>query len=103
METAGRDEVKLRSALSLVDKAISLDANNDVALILKDRIQIAIGGQTLIVLSSEDEAKYQKAVAALQNNNVVTANALVEELLQKASNKNSSKIIDLQKKIRALL
>ena len=55
------------------------------------------------MLSSEDEAKYQKAVAALQDNNLVTANALVEELLQKSSNKNSSKIIDLQKKIRALL
>ena len=103
METAGRDEVKLRSALSLVDQAISLDPNNDAALLLKDRIQIAIGGETLIVLSSEDEAKYQKAVAALQDNNLVTANALVEELLQKSSNKNSSKIIDLQKKIRALL
>ena len=103
MDGAGRDEVKLRSALSLVDEAISLDSNNNTALLLKDRIQIAIGGQTLIVLSSEDEAKYQKAVAALQNNNVVTANALVEELLQKSSNKNSSKIIDLQKKIRALL
>ena len=103
METAGRDEVKLRSALSLVDQAISLDPNNDAALLLKDRIQIAIGGQTLIVLSSEDEAKYQKVVAALQDNNLVTANALVEELLQKSSNKNSSKIIDLQKKIRALL
>ena len=103
MDTAGRDEVKLRSALSLVDEAISLDANNDAALLLKDRIQIAIGGHTLIVLSSEDEAKYQKAVAALQSNNIVTANALVEELLQKTSNRNSSKIIDLQKKIRALL
>ena len=102
-DSAGRDEVKLRAALSLVNEAISLDPNNNAALLLKDRIQIAIGGKTLIVLSSEDEAKYQKAVAALQHNNIVTANALVEELLQKPSNKNSSKIIDLQKKIRALL
>ena len=102
-DSAGLDEVKLRTALSLVDEAISLDPNNNAALLLKDRIQITIGGRTLIVLSSEDEAKYQKAVAALQSNNIITANALVEELLQKSSNKNSSKIIDLQKKIRTLL
>lgn len=102
-DSAGRDEVKLRAALSLVNEAISLDPNNNAALLLKDRIQIAIGGETLIVLSSEDEAKYQKAITALQSNDIVTANALVEELLQKPSNKNSSKIIDLQKKIRALL
>ena len=95
--------MKLRAALSLVNEAISLDPNNNAALLLKDRIQIAIGGETLIVLSSEDEAKYQKAITALQSNDIVTANALVEELLQKPSNKNSSKIIDLQKKIRALL
>ena len=48
MDGAGCDEVKLRSALSLVDEAIFLDSNNNTALLLKDRIQIAIGGQTLI-------------------------------------------------------
>ena len=34
MDGAGRDEVKLRSALSLVDEAISLDSNNNTALLL---------------------------------------------------------------------
>ncbi|MBQ9495567.1 MAG: hypothetical protein IJR50_08025 [Treponema sp.] len=103
VNAAGRDEVQLQSALSLVNEAIDLNPNNDNAILLKDRIQIAIGGQALIVLSSEDEAKYQSAIAEMQNNNIVTANALVEELLQKTENRRSSKIIDLQKKIRALL
>ncbi|MBP3708995.1 MAG: hypothetical protein J6I73_01090 [Treponema sp.] len=103
VNSAGRDEVRLQSALSLLDEAISLNPNNDEALLLKDRIQILIGGRAVIVLSSEDEAKYQSAIVEMQNNNIITANALVEQLLQKAENRRSSKIIDLQRKIKALL
>jgi hypothetical protein len=72
-------------------------------MLMKDRIQTSIGGKAAVVLSSEDEAKYQQAITELQNNNIVTANALVEQLLQKPSNRHSSKILDLQKKIKALL
>jgi hypothetical protein len=103
VEAAGRDEVKLQSALSHVDEAIRLNPDNDEAMLLKDRIQTSIGGKAAVVLSSEDEAKYQQAITEMQNNNIVTANALVEQLLQKQGNRRSSKILDLQKKIKALL
>ena len=103
VSAAGRDEIKLRQALSRVDEAIRLNPDNDEAMLLKDRIQTSIGGKAAVVLSSEDEAKYQLAVQNLQNNDIVTANALVEQLLQKNVNRRSSKILDLQKKIKALL
>jgi hypothetical protein len=103
VDKAGRDEVKLQSALAKIDEAIRLNPDNDDAMLLKDRIQMSIGGKAAVVLSSEDEAKYQLAITELQNNNIVTANSLVEQLLQKPSNKRSSKILDLQKKIKALL
>ena len=103
VDAAGRDEVKLQAALSKVDEAIRLNPDNDDAMLLKDRIQTSVGGKAAVVLSSGDEAKYQQAITELQNNNIVTANALVEQLLQKPSNKRSSKILDLQKKIKALL
>lgn len=103
VDSAGRDEVKLRQALAKVDKAIELNPDNDTAMFLKDKIQMSIGGRAAVVLSSEDEAKYQQAIQELQKNNIITANAIVEQLLQKNENKRSAKILELQKKIKALL
>ena len=53
--------------------------------------------------AAEDEMRYQKAIQELQNNNIIEAYALVQRLLQSAKNKRSPKILDLQKKIQALL
>lgn len=103
VNSAGRDENKLKAALTKVDEAIELNPNNNVAILLKDQIQTKIGGKAAVVLSSEDEARYQRAIQEMQKNNVITANAIVEQLLQKKANRNSSKILELQKKIKALL
>lgn len=101
--SAGRNEEKLRSALTLLDQAIELNPNNDAAMLLKDRIQTSIGGKAAVVLSSADEAMYQKAIQELQKNNIITANALVEQLLQKQTNRRSAKVLDLQRRVKALL
>lgn len=101
--SAGRNEAKLRSALSLVDEAISLNPDNDDAILLKDRIQIAVGGKATVVLSSADEAQYQQAIQAFQRGNVVGALALVDGLLQKSTNRRSAKILDLQKRLKEML
>ncbi|MBQ9239474.1 MAG: hypothetical protein IJ191_09240 [Treponema sp.] len=103
VNAAGRDEIRLRQALALVDEAIELNSGNDAAVLLKDRIQIAIGGQAAVVLTSEDEVKYQQAIQAMQRNNIITANALIEQLLQNPMNRRSSKLLDLQRQIQALL
>ena len=100
---AGRNEAKLRSALTLLDEAISLNPDNDAAILLKDRIQIAVGGKATVVLSSADEAQYQQAIQAFQRGNLVGALALVDGLLQKSSNRRSAKILDLQKRLKEML
>ncbi len=100
---ADGDEEKLKTALAKLDQAIALNPNNTQAINLKDKIQVSIGGNAAAVLSAEDESRYQTAIQELQNNNIITANAIVEQLLQKSSNKNSTKILELRKKIKALL
>ena len=84
-----------------MNQALALDSNNQKAIELKDQITTIIGGTTSTVLSTEDERLYQLAIQRLQNNNVVGANAIVEQLLKKTSNANSQKIKDLKNKIDA--
>ncbi len=99
--SAGNDTAKLQSALSKIDEALALVSDNQEAMTLKDRITTKIGGNTATVLSTEDERLYQLAIQRLQNNNVVGANAIVEQLLKKPQNSNSQKIKDLKNKIEA--
>ena len=103
IDSAGGDEAKLRSALSVLNQAASINAESAETARLIDSVQTRVGGNAALVLSGEDEAKYQKAVQALQKNNVITAKALVEQLLQKQSNRASAKILELQKRVNALL
>ena len=99
--SAGNDTVKLQNALAKIDEALALVSDNQEAMSLKDKITTKIGGNTSTVLSTEDERLYQLAIQRLQNNNVVGANAIVEQLLKKPSNANSQKIKDLKNKIEA--
>ena len=99
--TAGNDTAKLQNALSKIDEALALVSDNKEAMALKDKITTKIGGNTSTVLSTEDERLYQLAIQRLQNNNVVGANAIVEQLLKKPQNANSQKIKDLKNKIEA--
>lgn len=103
IDSAGSDAEKLKSALSLLNEASSLNADSAETAKLIDSVQTRVGGNAVLVLSGEDEAKYQKAVQALQKNNVIMAKALVEQLLKKDSNRNSAKILELQKRVNALL
>lgn len=91
-------------ALSQLDEAIKLNPENQSAIALKDRVQTSGGGgQSVAVLSGIDEAKYQQAVQELQKGNKITASALVEQLLLNPKSKNSSKILDLKKRIDSQL
>lgn len=90
-------------ALDQLDEAIKLNPDNQNAIALKDRVQTAIGGQSVAVLSGNDEAKYQQAVLELQKGNKITASALVEQLLQNPKSRNSAKIQDLKKRIDSQL
>ena len=90
-------------AVQQLDRAIKLDLQNIEAVRLKDEIQTAMGGASVIVLSAANESKYQQAVAELQKGNKIIAAALVEQLMQNANARNSAKVRELKKRIDALL
>jgi len=90
-------------AVEQLDEAVKLNPDNQMAIALKDRIQTAMGGASVAVLSAADESKYQQAVQELQKGNKITASALVEQLLQNPKSRNSSKIQDLKKRIDSQL
>jgi hypothetical protein len=90
-------------ALAQLNEALKLNPNNEQAVALKDRIQTDVGGQATVVLSSAAEREYQRAVQELQNGNTIVALAIVEQLLQDPKNKNSTKLVDLHKRIQSRL
>jgi len=90
-------------ALAQLNEALKLNPNNEQAVALKDRIQTDVGGQATVVLSSAAEREYQRAVQELQKGNTIVALAIVEQLLQDPKNKNSTKLVELQKRIQSRL
>lgn len=97
------DKAKFEQALEKLDEAIKLNQNNERASLLKDRIQMAMGGSAIAVLSYANEEKYRQAVLALQRGNKITAIALVEELLKDPEGRKSAKVHDLKTRINAQL
>ena len=91
------------SALQKLNQAIRLNPNNERAFVLKDRIQMAMGGSAIAVLSYANEERYRQAVLALQRGNKITAIALVEQLLKDPEGRKSAKVHDLKKRINAQL
>ena len=84
-------------------EALELDENNGTALAVIDEIALRTGAQAAVVLSAEDEAKYQQAVSYLQNGNIIAANANLQQLLQKSENARSAKILKLKNRIEGML
>lgn len=103
VNSAGRNAEKLQQAKQLALQAMALNPNNDTAITVLDEIALKTGGQAAVVLSAADEELYQKAVQELQKNNIIGANTIVLQLLEKPVNKRSAKILELQKKVQALL
>lgn len=103
LAAAGRDTAKIQKAKEKAVEALDLNSENEIAISVLDEISLRTGGQATVVLSAEDEELYQKAVLALQKNNIIAANTIVTQLLNKQSNKRSAKILELQKKVQSLL
>ncbi|MFA6938474.1 MAG: hypothetical protein WCQ67_09605 [Treponema sp.] len=103
VNSAGRNAEKLQQAKQLALQAVALNPNNDMAITVLDEIALKTGGQAAVVLSAADEELYQKAVQELQKNNIIGANTIVLQLLEKPVNKRSAKILELQRKVQALL
>jgi len=87
-------------ALTQLAEAINLNPDNTDAPRIRDRImnQMSVPGNT--VLSSQDEAEYQRALRELQAGNNLVAYAIVQRLMQNPRNRNITKLVELEQRIR---
>jgi hypothetical protein len=90
-------------ALSQINEAITLNPENIEATRVKDRLLNRMSVPGGIVLTSEDEAEYQRALRDLQAGNTLIARAIVERLLQNPRNRNITKLVELQRRIQLAL
>jgi tetratricopeptide (TPR) repeat protein len=86
-----------------LNEAIRLNPNNTEASQLRDRLLGRRNVPGNVVLSSQDEADYQRALREFQAGNNLVAFALVERLMLNPSNRNITKLIELQRRIQAIL
>jgi tetratricopeptide (TPR) repeat protein len=93
---------QFEAALRQVNEALTLNPNNTQAMTLKDRVQTQMGAGNA-VLSSAAEGEYQRAVRELQQGNTLVAMSIVEQLMQNSQNRNSTRILELQRRIQSVL
>jgi hypothetical protein len=89
-------------ALTQINEALALNPENTAAARVKDRLLGRMSVPGAIVLSSEDEEEYQRAVRELQAGNNLIAFAIVERLMQNPRNRNITKLIELQRRIQSV-
>jgi hypothetical protein len=90
-------------ALEQLNEALVLNPNNDQAMTEKDRVQTLLGGGGSVVLSNTAERQYQQAVQELRQGNTLVAMGIVQQLLRDPRNRNSTRLLELQRRIEALL
>jgi hypothetical protein len=83
-------------------EALVLNPNNTLAMTSIDELQTRMGGNSG-VLDTDSDAQYRIAVRELQQGNTLTALAIVQRLLQNPRNRNSSQILELQRRIQSIL
>jgi len=99
----GNNSTQYEIALTQINEAITLNPENMEAARVKDRLLNRMGAPGAIVLNSQDEAEYQRAVRELQAGNNLAALSLVERLMQNPRNQNITKLIELQRRIQSVL
>jgi hypothetical protein len=90
-------------ALEQLNQALLLNPNNTQAMSQKDRVQTLLGGGGSVVLSNTAEREYQRAVQELQQGNTIVALSIVQQLLQNPQNRNSTRLLELQRRIESIL
>ncbi|MBN1838360.1 MAG: hypothetical protein JW820_21045, partial [Spirochaetales bacterium] len=85
------------AALKLVNDAIDLNPDYDQAAILKDRIQLAMGGTRSKPMTSDDRRLFENAVALFGRGAYFEALAVVREL--KTRYPNDPELLDLERRI----
>ncbi|MDR3161541.1 MAG: hypothetical protein LBU28_08015 [Spirochaetaceae bacterium] len=88
-------------ALEQVNHALSLNPGSLQALVLRDRLRIALGGSGVLDRAAEDD--YQRAVRALHQGNPLIALAILEDLLRDPRYQHSARLEDLRRRIESVL
>ena len=89
------------AALAQLNKAIELNPDNQKAMSLKDRIQIAAGGTIQTVLSSSALEQYKIAENKYLAGNYFEALAIVERLLKDKRNQGYPPLLELKRRLEA--
>ncbi|MDR0719569.1 MAG: hypothetical protein LBF78_08040 [Treponema sp.] len=98
-----RDQEQYPFALTRLDRALELNPNNNDAMIAKDVVLTRMTGTGIIVLDYDSQREYDRAVQEYIQGNYLTANAIVQQLLQNPRNRNSTLILELQRRIQLVL
>jgi hypothetical protein len=89
-------------ALEQANRALRLNPGNALALKIKSSVQneLGIGGG---LADSETELQYQRAVQLLQQGSPIIALSIVERLLSQKANANSARLLELRRRIQAMM
>ena len=97
-----RDPLRFGVAEAQLEEAIRLNPNNTLAQSLMDQLHM-IAGTGTFVLPSHAQTQYNIALQEFLRGNYLTANAIVQQLLQDPASQRSTLILDLRRRIDALL
>ena len=103
VHVTNRDPVFFAVAQAQLEEAIRLNTNNIQAQTLMDQLHILMTGTGTFVLSSQAQAQYNIALQEFLRGNYLSANAIVQQLLQDPESRRSTLIQDLRRRIDALL
>ncbi|GHV95393.1 hypothetical protein AGMMS50293_17130 [Spirochaetia bacterium] len=90
-------------ALVQINDALIANPNNAGATRIKQQLLTAMNAPGGIVMSSQDEAEFNRAAIAFQQGNYLVAHSIVERLLQDTRYRNITKLVELQRRIQAVL
>lgn len=98
-----RDMTRYTLALAQLQEAIRLNPNNTQAQRLLDQVSIAMTGTGTIVLPRDVQDQYDVAVRMYNQGNYLQADVIVQRLLQNPANQRYTLILELKRRIDAVL
>jgi hypothetical protein len=98
-----RNPAQYPAILEDLNRALRLNPNNTLAAQVRDRVMVEMGTGMLVVSSVETEQGYQQAVRYLQQGNPLLAMQVLRRLLEQPGNANSTRLLELQRRIQSML
>jgi hypothetical protein len=98
-----RDPIRMGVAEAQLEEALSLNPDNIQAQALLDELSVLLTGTGTFVLSSHAQTQYNAALQEFLRGNHLTANAIVQQLLQDPESQRSRLVQDLRRRIDAFL